>query len=702
MTDPTPNSRPDYVLIFRHSLRSNENKDIRDQAWNELTARLGSFGSSASVTWKSIDKDRIAICVGISEETVVEALKEESLREYWAGGPVSLVLPFSRDKPTQSTRLRIIHALLTEPLCRGGAGIQLGRGTSLDKARATLGSEESIDFSEFVESIFPLMDADFNSQWLSSWSKKTISTAKIGQVRDVYGERVAYYFAFELYYNRWLVPLAAVGTLAWLTGMGQHRAWWGAFVVTWALLFTAFLKRRCVELANLWRTNYVSAVEESLQPEIAHEGARVSNPLTGQSFDLGPAHAAFLSVGRAIGAARAAEAFPFNRFAAKLAVTWPAIAIGFVAMVIFNAIVFSLDTFVSEYYQGPLKTPLSFVPMTVFLVLGGPLREFLTNLAQKLTNEERHRTPSAKDRELTFKLFLLQSMATFMPGLFMTFVYLPFAGKVWWLGNPPRKQRLEETVTYLLVTGQIANAFLENVVPFITRALFTEVAHVQEHGVAHTVASTGGIRGAVADAIRTVRDDITGGTGDTLLAQIRRERGWPVYDDFADYAEMVGQFGSVVLFSVVFPLAPLFALANNYVEIRSDAFKLARAMQRPVPERAEGLRGWEDGMAMLTYLASIVSATLVSYASSDVIDITSVAGTVLVGQLLFFVGGYVAQGIARAFPIPAQEDERARERQARLQVAEGLGAKPGWKQMVVNPDGGGELRGLLEKLGKNE
>lgn len=42
---------------------------------------------------------------------------------------------------------------------------------------------------------------------------------------------------------------------------------------------------------------------------------------------------------------------------------------------------------------------------------------------------------------------------------------------------------------------------------------------------------------------------------------------------------MLVQMGYVVLFSAAFPLAGLCALANNLLEIRSDAFKLAHVHQ---------------------------------------------------------------------------------------------------------------------------
>lgn len=54
-------------------------------------------------------------------------------------------------------------------------------------------------------------------------------------------------------------------------------------------------------------------------------------------------------------------------------------------------------------------------------------------------------------------------------------------------------------------------------------------------------------------------------------------------------AEHVIQFGYVTLFVVAFPLAPLLAFANNYVELRVDAFKLVHNCCRPDPEGAQDI-----------------------------------------------------------------------------------------------------------------
>ena len=54
------------------------------------------------------------------------------------------------------------------------------------------------------------------------------------------------------------------------------------------------------------------------------------------------------------------------------------------------------------------------------------------------------------------------------------------------------------------------------------------------------------------------------------------------------------------MFVAAFPLAPLFALINNMVEIRLDASNFIHNFRRPVAERAEDIGAWYSILATLT------------------------------------------------------------------------------------------------------
>ncbi|CAM6000141.1 unnamed protein product [Sphagnum balticum] len=74
---------------------------------------------------------------------------------------------------------------------------------------------------------------------------------------------------------------------------------------------------------------------------------------------------------------------------------------------------------------------------------------------------------------------------------------------------------------------------------------------------------------------------------------------------------MMLQYGFVTLFVAAFPLAPLFALLNNLIEIRLDAYKFTVAHRRPTPHKARDLGVWRrilEGIGRLAVLTNQNSA----------------------------------------------------------------------------------------------
>lgn len=85
----------------------------------------------------------------------------------------------------------------------------------------------------------------------------------------------------------------------------------------------------------------------------------------------------------------------------------------------------------------------------------------------------------------------------------------------------------------------------------------------------------------------------------------------PYKSTFDDYLEMLIQFGHVVLFFPIFPLAATCALINNFIEIRSDAFKLCVAHQRPFAgPRICDIREWFQALNILVYLSIPINCVL--------------------------------------------------------------------------------------------
>ncbi|KAM3918303.1 anoctamin-1 isoform 2-T2 [Leptodactylus fuscus] len=82
-----------------------------------------------------------------------------------------------------------------------------------------------------------------------------------------------------------------------------------------------------------------------------------------------------------------------------------------------------------------------------------------------------------------------------------------------------------------------------------------------------------------------------------------------------EYMEMIIQFGFVTLFVASFPLAPLFALLNNIIEIRLDAKKFITELRRPVAVRAKDIGIWYNILRGIGKLAVIINAFVISFTS---------------------------------------------------------------------------------------
>lgn len=78
-----------------------------------------------------------------------------------------------------------------------------------------------------------------------------------------------------------------------------------------------------------------------------------------------------------------------------------------------------------------------------------------------------------------------------------------------------------------------------------------------------------------------------------LVLKTSCDIGCLLQDTYDDYLEMFVQFGYVFLFSSVYPMAAFWAVLNNILELKTDAFKLCRVFRRPRVKKVGSIGVWQ-------------------------------------------------------------------------------------------------------------
>ncbi|CAG8502519.1 6707_t:CDS:2, partial [Scutellospora calospora] len=179
-------------------------------------------------------------------------------------------------------------------------------------------------------------------------------------------------------------------------------------------------------------------------------------------------------------------------------------------------------------------------------------------------------------------------------------------------------ERLVTELKYFVLTAQILSMFTELILPYLIRFGAFSMKRIQNNG-------------ATKDGGRNEDESV-------FLKRVRKEVKLPVYEIYEDYAEMITQYGYVSLFSTVWPLTPLFALLNNWFELRSDAIKLCQHTRRPIPRRADSIGPWLDNLVILTWFSSITNPSLIYlyHYHSDTNAFTSPLSVIIIIALIWF------------------------------------------------------------------
>ncbi|XP_055087468.1 anoctamin-2b [Periophthalmus magnuspinnatus] len=238
------------------------------------------------------------------------------------------------------------------------------------------------------------------------------------------------------------------------------------------------------------------------------------------------------------------------------------------------------------------------INLVVILILD----EIYGAVAVRLTELEIPKTETNYEERLIIKAFLLKFMNAYAPIFYVAFFKGRFAGRPGSYVYVFNDYRMEECAP----GGCLIELCIQLSIIMLGKQLIQN--NIFEIGIPK-----------LKKLVRTLRDK---GSVVEQKQEERMPRQWTL--DYAlapfegltpEYMEMIIQFGFVSLFVASFPLAPLFALLNNVIEIRLDAKKFVTELRRPVAARAKDIGVWYNILSGMGKFSVIINAFVISFTS---------------------------------------------------------------------------------------
>jgi len=553
-------------------------------------------------------------------------------------------------------RIKLIMSMLAAPARDGGAGLPLDK---LVRRRAAAAA-------------FPLHDEDelktIEQRWIVMWQRPGKVPAH--RICEYFGEKIAFYFLFLAHATSFFAFAGLVGIGVWINTLVSPKAenavtvpYFCAFMGMWATCFVEDWKRKQSRHAMEWGAVGFEDVEGD-RPEFAEDALTLvtNSPVDGMPTTYFPVETA---------RKRRSESAAVI-FVAIVAVCIVVYAIFLLNVTLRLPVVareIDPKTWWKKLPSVDLRPAIIGVISTIQILV---LEHLWLLLAERMTDREGHRTDTEYEDALIAKTFVftfVNAYASFFYTAFFKQLQASVDGAG--LGFPANRQRLfacEPDNTGVANCMYDLRVQLSSI--FITRVLFTTtmdvippylswkrerllarderarrksratgvheddepedaaVAYARKRQLGNRIfgglfkrRSSSGPTGAAPEEETKVEssDDSIRGLDEEperIPSAAEEECGLGEYHvmlgPFRDYAQLIIIYGFGVLFVAAYPLAPLLAAVNSYVQIRVGGWRLSQRRRRTWPAGAEDIGTWEAIVDIMSYLAVIVNGLLLT------------------------------------------------------------------------------------------
>ncbi|XP_077290700.1 abnormal X segregation isoform X2 [Arctopsyche grandis] len=439
-----------------------------------------------------------------------------------------------------------------------------------------------------IEKIYPLHDLDALRKLGSTWFLTLFTKQPFEDIREYFGESIALYFIFlEFYTVAMIVPMV----LGFIQFFVSHETltFFCIFNVLWVIVFLEVWRRKSNALAFNWGTIGMTSLDE---PRVNFRGKMGIDSITGKIQPQSPRWKTNLKM-----------------YCVSLPIVFLCLCGGFVVM---------LWSFWAEDEMKKHFDPDSWmimIPSIIYTALVYIVNLMYRSFCTFLTEWENHRTQSQYDRHRVIKLVLFEFVNNFMSLFYIAFILKD-------------TDMLKQQLATMLIILQAINHFQEAILPLMMQSSFYTKENLKTLFTTEIPKLPTKMSASFDDDLATLPDvlqDVDCLTyNDPRIHQANVEGKLDEFEGtYDDYLELFIQFGYVVLFSSVYPLAAFWGVLNNILEIRADAFKLCKVYQRPMSRKVKDTGAWQRSFEILGAMSIMtncgllyVSPQIKSYAAS--------------------------------------------------------------------------------------
>lgn len=629
-----------------------------------IAARARSIGLQAVVDL-SRDEDEYFLKLSAPDHILLQMAEQLTMEKaLWDGGYTDFQVK-DRDRfvPDSETcffssleRVRLLQALLTLPQDEGGCSLHL----------------DDLVESGVLTAVVPIHElGGRRAQLMRDWVRAPC-TFKVDQplddIRDYFGEKLGFYYAFTQELTNALVLPAALGVLLflvstlWYEGSNDNifTCLYSLVILVWFTWFGKVWTRAQAKLAFRWN---VMDFEETERQRPEFTGPRERGFYSEQGYwvavDQKDPYATKMKLTK--------KFLPSERLT-RMIKSYLIVTPFLVAIIVATAAILAyksslmLSFYVIFASDHSNLTPSKF-GVTLGSALGGMLNGLfiaLSNMlyakvARRLNDYENHRTQTSFDNALIVKTMFFQFVNSYVALYYIAFIKANQIDVISWAThvhefchdyrhynlteadierghgglNPYCMNELSLYMTSVVISAMLVGKAVEFLGPFLKARL----RHAQEEFAMHA-AATPHEETFIEQVVFIVRFMLgrhaasakaSTASGEAAAAPIvlppmslyeEQAKLEPFEGVFSEYSRLVIQLGYIILFAPAFPLASALLWASFYSELRTDAFKMVANTRRPIYLGAEDIGAWQMVLRLLSILGVLTNLGLVGITQS--------------------------------------------------------------------------------------